>query len=104
MFAFFKGPTKAAEAFGLTPSRYSVRLHDFLEHSLGEGKAKDEGNQKWSDAVRTKAAVNLTPQALPDALMSSPGAEENSEMYGSIRPLSHALTSKEIELQQKRLV
>lgn len=92
------------EAFGLAPNRYSARLHGYVEQALGENKKREEySSQKWSDAVRTKAAVNLTPQALPgDSL--SPVASESPETYGSIRPLSHALTNKEIELQKKRLV
>ena len=48
--SFLKGPNKAAQAFGLTPNRYSVRLNDFLQLSLGEGKKEDDAGQKWSDA------------------------------------------------------
>jgi 3-methyladenine DNA glycosylase Mpg len=48
--SFLKGPSKAAQAFGLTPNRYSVRLNDFLQLSLGEGKKEDDADQKWSDA------------------------------------------------------
>lgn len=103
-----QGPTKAVEAFGMPPNRFSARLHGYVEQALGENKRKEQNtSQKWSDAVRTKAAVNqavnVTPQAQPgDSL--SPVAVESPGIYGSIRPLSHALTSKEIELQKKRLV
>jgi len=107
IFSFFKGPSKAAEAFGLTPNRYSVRLHKFIEEAVGEGKDQREERctQNWSDAVRTKAAVSNA--ALGGARREdvvNGGARSSPEVYGSIRPLSHALTSKEIEIQQQRLV
>ena len=106
LFSFFKGPSKAAEAFGLAPNRYSARLHDFLENALGEGKKEQEAEQKWSDAVRTAGAKQrqeLSPHGLPTDARNAE-LEETTEMYGSIRPLSQALTSKEIELQRQRLV
>jgi len=107
IFSFFKGPSKAAEAFGLTPNRYSVRLHKFIEEAVGEGKDQREerSTQNWSDAVRTKAAVSnaaLGGSRREDVVGG--GAGSSPEVYGSIRPLSHALTSKEIEIQQQRLV
>lgn len=77
-----------------------------MEQALGEKKSNQgDSEQKWSDAVRTKAAVNLTPQqALVRESLSPVAAAQSPETYSSIRPLSHALTNKEIEMQQKRLV
>ena len=106
--SFFRGPTKVVEAFGLTPNRYSVRLKEFLEAALGEDRTREENlNTRWSDAVRTKAANNLTPQTLPPDLIKNTPQDSRTvspETHSHIRPLSMALTSKEIELQQKRLV
>ena len=108
VFSLFKGPTKAAEAFGLTPNRYSVRLKAFLENAMGEKRETDtlKNDQTWSDAVRTAGAKQRQEQwqGQPQQSQGEPHAEEEPNVHGSIRPLSQALTSKEIELQNMRLV
>ena len=91
VLGWFKRPSMAAEPLALAPSRYSQRLLQFLESALGEGQDAKEvyRHEKWSDAVRTKAAVKLTPHALED---SGPreGVVHDIEHSG-IRPLSLAL-------------
>ncbi len=105
MFSLFKGPTKAAEAFGLTPNRYSVRLKAFLENAMGEKGETDTLNQAWSDAVRTAGAKQRQEQrqGTRQQLQDQP-YDKSPDVHGSIRPLSQALTSMEIEIQNKRLV
>ena len=91
VLGWFKRPSMAAEPLALAPSRYSQRLLQFLESALGEGQDAKEvyRHEKWSDAVRTKAAVKLTPHALED---SGPleGVVHDIQHSG-IRPLSLAL-------------
>jgi hypothetical protein len=102
LFSSFLRPAKATEALGLSPNRCSVRLHKYLEEVLGEGEDWKEmyKNQRWSDAVRTRAAQNLSPQAhqLNDRHknMITVVEEQTQEHYGAIRPLSHALNHKQL--------
>ena len=72
--------------------------------------AADDGFSGGIFTVRTAGAKQrqeLTPQGLPvDDAHTYSSPQDTTELFGSrgVRPLSQALTDKEIELQKERLV